>query len=1004
MLDSTKITSKKDSYPVFYRLLLPLFTLLVAEVLILVGSLVLSDANGELDRNARKMVNQQVANRRNFIENNMVKEWADLSRLSQDIDDVLKKLVKKGEVRIEELDKSSEAAEPLLSAITEELITTLYNKKLNGIFVMLNTQELPENGADCPGKPGIYIRDLDPRSTPSVRQSDLLLERAPISVVQKLGIPADSEWQPLFTFDEETAAFYEAIRRPYQFATVSEKIESPRDYGRWSTVPYSLKNDPQLRIAYIQPLVLSDGTVYGLLGVDLMTSYLSSILPYWELSDEDQGSYMLGITQRGVFTPIVVNGPAQQNIFPGDSLNLSRKGTGNSRIEIEGRKYHARGENFTTYSSNTPFVSEKWTLVGLVPESQLYLMSNRMEKLLLITVFMVLTVGFIGALIISQQFSKPIRRLSSEVSRARKKKKGIPRLSMTGISELDNFVQSFIALSREAEEISNKFLQIIEMASVDLGGFKIPEDENEPMFVTDNFFSMFHMEVDTSQMDAKRFRELISEIRNTFVHTDTGNSTLYQIDLPNGDTRYLRVEMNEKEGRYIGLAEDVTTATKEKMLIERERDYDLLTGLFSRRAFYRQAEELFQNPEELGVAALVMLDLDNLKQTNDNFGHYWGDKYIRQAGQCFASSVPEGTICARVSGDEFYILFYGYEAQEPIRAYLEVLANNIRASEFILPNGEITHISATGGVAWYPEDSVHLSDLMQYADFAMYQFKQGKKGSLGDFDLGIYNKAYHLQQKKREFRLLTQKETLVNYHFQPIVSAKTGEVFAYEALMRVDMLTLKNPAEVLDIAKEEGRLGDVEYLTWSRSLACYQKLVEKGLVDEKAMLFVNSIASVSLKEGDFGRLVKKYKNILKRTVVELTETERLNEEAISRKRNTPGFSGMFALDDYGSGYNSEINLLALKPKFIKVDASIIRDVDTMVDKQKIVENICSYAHERDMLIIAEGVETAQELECVLELGADLLQGYFLARPSQLPPLISKAAVEQIRSFSERKIR
>lgn len=104
---------------------------------------------------------------------------------------------------------------------------------------------------------------------------------------------------------------------------------------------------------------------------------------------------------------------------------------------------------------------------------------------------------------------------------------------------------------------------------------------------------------------------------------------------------------------------------------------------------------------------------------------------------------------------------------------------------------------------------------------------------------------------------------------------------------------------------------------------------------------------------------------------------------------------MFALDDYGSGYNSEINLLELKPKFVKIDISIVRNVNQDVNKQQIISNIVNYAHQWDMLIIAEGIETAEELRTVLELDVDFLQGYFLARPGEVPSAISKDALEVI---------
>ena len=124
---------------------------------------------------------------------------------------------------------------------------------------------------------------------------------------------------------------------------------------------------------------------------------------------------------------------------------------------------------------------------------------------------------------------------------------------------------------------------------------------------------------------------------------------------------------------------------------------------------------------------------------------------------------------------------------------------------------------------------------------------------------------------------------------------------------------------------------------------------------------------------------------------EITEEEAIDREAMETKRHAPGFSGMFALDDYGSGYSNEGSLLELSPRFIKVDLTIIRGIDTDPDKQQIVQNIVAYAHPRSMQIIAEGVETAEELKKVLELGVDGLQGYFLAKPANIPTRIAPAA-------------
>ena len=131
------------------------------------------------------------------------------------------------------------------------------------------------------------------------------------------------------------------------------------------------------------------------------------------------------------------------------------------------------------------------------------------------------------------------------------------------------------------------------------------------------------------------------------------------------------------------------------------------------------------------------------------------------------------------------------------------------------------------------------------------------------------------------------------------------------------------------------------------------------------------------------------------------EADDLDLESTDFKRKMPGFSGMLALDDYGSGYNSEKNLLELAPTFVKIDMSIIRGIDSDADKQQLLSGIVAYAHQKEGMIIAEGVETAEELHTVIRLGVDLAQGYFLARPAAIPPGIAPEALRLIASLNQK---
>lgn len=188
---------------------------------------------------------------------------------------------------------------------------------------------------------------------------------------------------------------------------------------------------------------------------------------------------------------------------------------------------------------------------------------------------------------------------------------------------------------------STKFLRIMEMASIELGGYEMRFDLNT-VYVTKNFFPMLNLpSEDVSGLSTRYFQQMLREFDQTHSHTVwVGHSKVYEISFSDGTIRYIRMETSREGYAQIGLVEDFTSVMLERQRIEHERDYDALTGLYNRRAFQRESEALFEHSEVLGHAALLMIDLDNLKRTNDTFGHDWGDAYIRQAGQCFISSVP----------------------------------------------------------------------------------------------------------------------------------------------------------------------------------------------------------------------------------------------------------------------------------------------------------------------------------------------------------------------------
>ena len=973
---------------IFHTILRSMLWILFIEIALLVGILYLCRINTSLEQNAVDILQIQTENRQNYLQDQLL-DAQDLSSLAGKINAVTQAMLDDGEISLDTLDSGSDAASPLLLSIGDSLISSMRHRPITGIFVVLNTHDLDTREKGEP-LPCLYLRDLDPDSSPSQRNSDLMLVRAPAQVVQSLYIATDTSWTPSINYGANGSSGF--LYPVFQAAYHGNGELDAADYGHWTSSPYTLSGDDHSAIAYTIPLILDDGTVYGVLGVEILESYLQALLPGTELQNDSSGTYLLGVASNSAIgkddltVSVISASPAanapQQSYDQTLLLKPSKRGGYQSDSPLG--LCHAAVAPLTLYNRNAPFSNEQMLLIGSVPVSALYAFSGDVVRLLIIAVLVVLTAGLFSSLVLARKLSRPISRLSDEVAHARESRSSIPMLSATGIIELDRFSSAFTQLGREVLDTSTKFLRIMDMASVELGGYEL-RSAPDSIYVTDNFFDLLGMPgVDADALTAQSFRELLQRFERSCPHSPAPDGAmLYHIRLPSGKERYLRIETTREDGTQVGLAEDATADTLEKLRIEHERDYDTLTDLYNRRAFRRICAEFFCSPEKLGHAALLMFDLDNLKQINDTFGHDWGDEYIRRTGECFAKNAPARTVCARISGDEFNALFYGYNDQDTLRADIRALKAALEHSVVQLPSGRELRVSVSGGIAWYPESSTNLITLRKYADFAMYQVKHSRKGELLEFDPEVYRTSLQERRCHEEFRRLINEE-LVTYRFQPIIDAKDGSVFAYEALMRVDLPTLHSPADVLRLAREENCLHEVERITFFCASSAYHALENAGKVVPSALLFVNSIASQYLTPDELSEYSARYASILPRIVIEITEEECLDPKALRIKQTIRGSSGTFALDDYGSGYSNERSLLELSPNYIKIDLSIIRSIDTDANKRQIVSNTVSYAHQRGMKVVAEGLETADEVRTVLSLGVDLLQGFFLAMPQVEP--------------------
>ncbi len=258
-------------------------------------------------------------------------------------------------------------------------------------------------------------------------------------------------------------------------------------------------------------------------------------------------------------------------------------------------------------------------------------------------------------------------------------------------------------------------------------------------------------------------------------------------------------------------------------------------------------------------------------------------------------------------------------------------------------------------------------------------------------------------EEKAIYRLVTRilDSNLLDYHFQPIVSAVDGKVVAFEALMRSRTEQYVSPLTIIQYAAMQSRLYDVERATFKNVIS----ILDRRSADfGDAKVFINSIPGVSVIEEDEKNFREAIKSHAKTVVVELTEEAEFKDDDLKRiKAFFNELNIETAVDDYGTGYSNVSNLLRYMPDYVKIDRSLLSGIQNQMQKQHFVREIIDFCHDNGIKALAEGVETVEELQTVVHLGVDLVQGYYTAKPAAEPALqIDEKIRNEIRRFCQER--
>ncbi len=964
------------------RLLVPVFAVMIVQSLLYMVLFWRGNVIDHADRLAYDMLAERTAGRRQSLESEMLRKWSDVRETELSVLDKLRRALAESHASADDIGRNAELNVRLIKRLVPDLLYMLRKNMVTGAFVVLDGPGLTSDSTGTT-RAGYYLRDLDP-SNYSINNTDIMVERGMPDVSKLYKLTFDAYWQPAFSFPDEDDPDARFFFAPLNAARAHGGKESA-PFGYWSS-GYRLSPTDVRVISYSIPLILDDGQVIGVLGVDITEPYLLTLLNADELQPGKRNAYCLSVTQDGNrYQRVSAAGALWDALDRPDDLTLGAAVHGPTRLVVGA--WAGQGwtlgcvQDLNLYHINTPFHDEQWSLIAVVEQSDLLSFSTQILRAATLITALALVLGLIGVAIASRMVTRPITLVLKALKQNDPSQPLV--LKKLGIREIDELTDSIEALSVSVSESSSKISKILSMTKASIGVFEY-DDDADRVFVSDNLFQVMGWPDADRPADAGSFipRALFDRLMDDLApQLVDPREQVYKIESSRGGTHWVGLTLLKENGRTLGAMADVTRDVLAKQQIEYERDYDLLTNLYNRRAFHQKLSELFTSGRDLRFAALIMWDLDNLKYVNDTYGHECGDRYIIALSECltyFSSIAMGNAISARRSGDEFYTLLYGFESIEQGRAAIREGWDHIKAQSFFLPGNIDYGIRVSGGIAWYKRDADTWQELLRYADHAMYQVKHDHKGRINEFDKAGYLSDTSVVYGMEAFNKLIDY-SLVKYTFQPVLSVVDGSVYGYALHMRPQVSEFKTYKDVLRLAQAQGKLYQLERIIWFGAMAAFAERAACGDIAPWQRALIPSITGHALSQEDADRFAQQYAPYLNRVVLEVAEGE---ADVIARKAAlVKDWSGVIAVNGYGITGNGESSLIALSPGLIKLDASLVRGGDQGDNRQDMLSSIIGYARSRGAQVVADGIENECEMKLLVALGVDLLQGNYIGRPA-----------------------
>ncbi|MCL2915027.1 EAL domain-containing protein [Shewanella corallii] len=446
-------------------------------------------------------------------------------------------------------------------------------------------------------------------------------------------------------------------------------------------------------------------------------------------------------------------------------------------------------------------------------------------------------------------------------------------------------------------------------------------------------------------------------------------------------------DMRGNPTRIIGSHTDVSENIRNEEAIAFQANHDALTHLANRSAVMDTLEQHLQQADEhTRTAALFVLDLDNFKTINEALGHQAGDRLLVQVANRLSGYFANNALVARLGGDEFAVLAYGV-GQDADTATNRALAlgggiRRLMSRPFMLDSQPMT-ISASVGICLVDSRPDSPEDLLKWADIAMYQAKQEGRNHCCVYNEAMEHNAMDSLWLHNELRYAIERNQFCLV-FQPIMDAR-GEVVSAETLLRWyhPERGFISPAEFIPVAENSGVILDIG--NWVLEEVCRFVVRMRSSGQDVPAIAVN----VSARQFNQSGFAPQLFDLLERTQVassamelEVTEYALLNNvDAISERMAALKEHGLhIAIDDFGTGYSSLSYLQSLPLSRLKVDASFVQKIGEDSASDAIVKAVVDMGHSLGLEVVAEGVETKEQLRYLQQLGCDYFQGYLFSKP------------------------